>query len=76
MPKYRFSLTVPVTATAEVEIEADSIEDARDVALQPSWYRDPANAKFVMDEENLPNDAYLPDEEDYEVVGDEASPSP
>jgi len=73
MPKFEFDVTVPATMTARVEVEADTIEEAREKALTPSFYRDPANASFSLDEGNVPRDAYLPDEDDYSVVD---APSP
>ncbi len=68
MPTFEFAVTVPATMTAQVTVEADTIEEAQAKALQPSFYRDPKNARFELDEENTLRDAYLPDEDDYQVV--------
>lgn len=76
MPKFRFTITAEVTASAEVEVEAASIEEAQDIALQRSWYTNSANAKFEMDEGNDLRDVYLPDASDFEVVAEAAPSSP
>lgn len=68
MPVYRFAITVPATMTAQVEIEADSIEEAQEMALRPSFYQDPGKAKFELDEGNAVQDAYLPDSDDFTEV--------
>lgn len=68
MPKFEFDITVPATQTARVQVEADTIEEAQEIALRPSFYRDPKNATFEMDEGNTLDDAYLPDESDYTQV--------
>ncbi len=72
MPVFEFDVTVPATMTARVSVEADTIEEAQEKALQPSFYRDPAKARFELDEGNTLRDAYLPDESDFEVVDDAA----
>lgn len=74
MPKFSFQITKDITATAQVEVEADTIEAAQEIALKPSWFNDPANAKFEIDDENLARSAYLPDPDEYEEIA--SSPSP
>jgi len=73
MPVFEFDITIPATQTARVRVEAETIEAAQEQALAPSFYRDPSKAEFKLDEENLPRDAYLPDEGDYEEV---STPTP
>ena len=68
MPKFAFSITAPATVTARVCIEADSIEEAQAMALTRSFYTDPDNAQFELDDGNDIRDVYLPDDEDYEVI--------
>jgi hypothetical protein len=67
MPVFKFAITVPATMTAQVEVEADTIEEAQDKALSKDFYRDPEKASFELDEGNALDGAYLPDEDDYEV---------
>ena len=74
MPDFRFTLTVPATMSAQVVVSADTIEKAQDIALQPHFFQDPALARFELDEGNILQDAYLPDEDDYEIV-DPAEPA-
>jgi hypothetical protein len=64
MPKFCFHITRDVTETAVVVIEADSIEDAHDIALDPDFYED---APFCLDEGNS-YEVYLPDPDTYEVL--------
>lgn len=67
--EFEFQITAPATMTATVRVKAKSIEDAQEIALTPSWYRNPENAQFELDEGNILRDVYLPDEDDWEVVG-------
>jgi hypothetical protein len=64
MPKFCFHITRNVTETAVVIIEADSIEDAHDIALDPDFYDD---APFCLDEGN-DYAVYLLDPNAYEVL--------
>lgn len=68
MAKYSFSITVPVTMSANVIVEADTIEEAREIALMKSFYNNQKNATFTLDEDNDLDDAYIPDENDYEII--------
>jgi hypothetical protein len=64
MPKFCFHITHNVTETAVVIVDADSIEDAHDIALDPDFYDD---APFCLDERNG-YEVYLPDPNAYEVL--------
>jgi hypothetical protein len=64
MPKFCFHITRNVTETAVVVIDAVSIEDAHDIALDPDFYGD---APFCLDEGNH-YEVYLPDPDAYEVL--------
>jgi hypothetical protein len=72
MPEFEFTITANITTSARVRVEADTIEEAQEKALHSDFYRDTEKAKFVVDEENVLSDVYLPDADDYEVV----SPAP
>jgi hypothetical protein len=64
MPKFRFHITRNVTETAVVIVEADTIEDAHDIALDADFYED---APFCLDDGN-DYEVYLPDPNAYEVL--------
>ncbi|GEO16011.1 hypothetical protein [Microvirga aerophila] len=64
IPKFSFHITCNVTETAVVIIDADSIEDAHDIALDPNFYN---YAPFCLDEFNH-FEVYLPDPDAYEVL--------
>jgi hypothetical protein len=66
MPRFEFTITAPATQSARVSVEAETIEEAQAIALTPSFYENPENATFEMDEGNTIDDVYLPDESDYE----------
>ena len=66
MPKFRFFITADATMSAYVEVEADTFEHAHFIALAPSFYRDPAKARFQLDDANDPRDVYGADEDAYE----------
>lgn len=68
MPKFEFTITAPATMSARVSVEAATIAEAQEIALRPSFYENPENARFEMDEENLIDNVYLPDEDDYEEL--------
>ncbi|WP_327211095.1 hypothetical protein [Rhizobium leguminosarum] len=68
MPRFEFTITAPATQSARVSIEAETIEEAQAIALAPSFYEDPDNAKFEIDEGNPIHEVYLPDEDDYEEI--------
>lgn len=72
MPEFQFTITANITTSARVRVEAATIEEAQQIALHSDFYQDPTKAKFVVDEENILSDVYLPDAEDYEEV----SPGP
>ena len=74
MPKFNFQITKEITATAQVSVEADTIEQAHAIALAPSWFNNPDNAKFEVDEENVARSAYLPDPDEYEEIVDAPAP--
>lgn len=74
MPKFSFQITKDITATAQVCVEADTIEQAQEIAQRPSWFNDPTNAKFEVDDENLARSVYLPDPEEYEELQDSPAP--
>lgn len=69
MTRFSFTITVPSTRSATVEIEADDIASAQEMALDPSYFQDPEKVQFIEDEGNIPQGAYLPDAEDYSVLG-------
>lgn len=62
MPKFRFTITRDTTESAVVTIDAPSIEEAHDIALdrQREWV-------YTVDEGN-DTDAYIPDEDDFEEI--------
>jgi hypothetical protein len=64
MPKFCFHISRNVTETAVVTIDADSIEEAHDIALDPDFYED---APFCLDDGN-DYEVYLPDSSAYEVL--------
>jgi hypothetical protein len=72
MPEFEFTITANITTSAKVRVEADTIEQAQEIALHSNFYNDPEKAKFEVDEGNTLDDVYLPDREDYEIVS--ASP--
>lgn len=74
MPTFEFTITAPATVSARVSVEADTIEEAHEIALQPSFYQDPDNARFELDEGNIVDDVYLPDASDYVVAGGTPTP--
>jgi hypothetical protein len=71
MPRFEFTITAPATQSARVSVEADTIEKAQAIALEPSFYGDPDNAEFKLDDGNSIDDVYLPDEDDYEETPSE-----
>ena len=73
MPKFEFTITAPATISARVQVEADTIEEAHAIALNPEFYNQPENATFELDEENTIDVVYLPDDVEYNVV-DENKP--
>lgn len=69
MPRFSFTITAPATVSARVEVDADTIEDARAKAVAPSFHQDPANKVHWELDDNLPaRDVYLPDADDFEEV--------
>jgi hypothetical protein len=64
MPNFCFHITRNVTERAVVVVEADTIEDAHDIALDPDFYDD---VPFCLDEGN-DFEVYLPDSNAYEVL--------
>jgi hypothetical protein len=71
MPRFEFTITAQATQSARVSIEAETIEEAQALALTPSFYQNPDNARFEIDEGNPVDDVYLPDENDYEEAASE-----
>lgn len=71
MPKFEFTITAPATISARVSIEAATIAAAQEIALRPSFYENPENARFELDEENVIDNVYLPDEDDFEETPSE-----
>lgn len=68
MTKYRFTVTRPTTESTTVEVEAASIEAAQDKALSRAFLD--AHADWQPDDGSGHNDeAYLPDPDDYEIIG-------
>jgi hypothetical protein len=67
LPLFRFHLTRAATETAGVEVRAATVEEAFARALERDFWSDPRNADFRIDDDNLPDRPYIPDEEDYEV---------
>lgn len=65
MPEFEFTITANITTSARVRVEADTIEEAQDIALHSDFYNDPGKAKFEVDEGNQLTDVYLPDKDDY-----------
>jgi hypothetical protein len=70
MPEFAFTITANVTVSAQVRVEADTIEEAREIALQSDFYNDPEKAKFELDEGNAYDAVYLPDSEDYAIISE------
>lgn len=69
MPDFEFDITKDVTMTARVRVTADSIEEAQAIAQKPSFFNDPEiQAKFELDEGNIPHEVYLPDADNWEDV--------
>lgn len=68
MPEFEFTITANITASARVRVEADTIEEAQEIALRSDFYNDPEKAKFEADDGNELDDVYLPDRGDYEIV--------
>jgi hypothetical protein len=68
MPEFEFTVTANITTSARVRVEADTIEEAQEIALHSDFYNDAEKAKFEADEGNTLNDVYLPDKDDYEVI--------
>lgn len=68
LPAFRFHLTRAATETASVEVRARTVEEAFEKAQERSFWSDPRNADFRLDEGNWPERPYIPDEDDYEVV--------
>ena len=62
MPKFEFTLTRDTTESVRVTVEADSIEEAQEEALA-----NPPATGWEQDD-NTPQDPYLPDPEDWEEV--------
>ena len=62
MPEFRFTLTRDTTESTTVTIEADTIEEAQAEALAH-----PPETGWTQDD-NLPDDPYLPDPSDWERV--------
>ena len=73
LPLFRFTITREATESAKVEVRAETIEEAYEVALSREFWSNPKNAKFTLDEGNYPPMPYLPDEDDFEMImpGDE-----
>ena len=68
MPKFSFTITAPATVSTKVELEADRLEEARAMAVNPSFLLSPERSLNWELDDNLVRDAYIPDEEDYEVL--------
>lgn len=68
MPEFEFTITANVTTSARVRVEAETIEQAQEIALQSNFYNDPEKAKFEVDEGNPLDNVYLPDKDDYVEV--------
>lgn len=62
MKKFQFTLTRDTTESVTVTIEADTIEEAQEKALE-----NPPETGWEQDD-NDPQDPYLPDSEDWEEV--------
>ena len=62
MPKFRFTLTRDLTQSVSVEVEGDDIEQAQQAALT-----NPPQSGWEIDD-NPPQDAYLPDPDDFEEI--------
>jgi hypothetical protein len=71
MPRFEFTITAPATQSARVSVEAETIEEAQAIALTPSFYENPENATFELDDGNAIGEVYLPDEDDYEEAPSE-----
>ncbi len=68
MPKFEFTITAPATISARVTVEAETIEEAHEIATSREFYEDPKNAQFKLDEENMVDEVYIPDHDDYEEI--------
>ena len=64
MPKFAFHITRNVTETAIAVVDAETIDDAHEIALSPDYYED---APFCLDEDS-DWEVYLPDPDAYEVL--------
>lgn len=72
MPEFEFTITAPATMSARVKVEAETIQEAREIALHSDFYNDPEKANFELDDGNIIDEVYLPDPSDYEVTEDNA----
>lgn len=68
MPEFEFMITHDVTMSATVRVVANTIEAAQEIAQRASFHTDPKNGvKWELDEGNEIN-AYIPDEDDYQIT--------
>lgn len=68
MPTFEFTITRNITQSATVRVSACTIEEARATALSSDFHEDPTKAKFLNDDENVPEQPYLPDPEDFRIL--------
>lgn len=71
MPVFTFTITAPATQSAQVVIEANSLDEAHNIALSPEFYEDPEKAQFTFDDGNIVSEVYLPDPSDFTIEGAE-----
>lgn len=68
MPNFEFTITHNTTMSAKVKVSANTIEEAHEIAIRPDYYQKAENAvQWSLDEGNE-IEAYIPDENDYEIV--------
>lgn len=76
MPHFQFTIAADASQSALVVVEADTIEQAHDIALQPHFFQDPGRAAFAFDDGNIVSNAYLPDSDEFSILDSNATPSP
>lgn len=67
MPRFKFTVARDTTESATAIVEADTIKEAQAIALS----RDYEDKLDFEHDDGSGDDTYLPDEDDWEELGDE-----